>query len=101
MNLFYLLTYGVVAGMAFAVLRLLGMRTVIAGIVALLYTFLPYHLLRRANHLLLASYGFVPLTVLFALAVLSDRPPLSELAHGGSSEVAGSAPVGGSGGPAG
>ena len=76
MNLFYLLTYGVIAGMAFAVLRLLRIRAVIAGVAALLYAFLPYHLLRRAQHLLLASYGFVPLAVLFALAVLSDRPPL-------------------------
>ena len=76
MNLFYLLTFGVIAGMAFAVLRLLRIRAVIAGVAALLYAFLPYHLLRRAQHLLLASYGFVPLAVLFALAVLSDRPPL-------------------------
>jgi phosphoglycerol transferase len=76
MNLFYLLTFGVIAGMAYAVLRLLRIRAVIAVVVALLYAFLPYHLLRRAQHLLLASYGFVPLAVLFALAVLSDRPPL-------------------------
>jgi hypothetical protein len=76
MNLFYLLTFGVIGGMAFAVLRLLRIRAVIAGVAALLYAFLPYHLLRRAQHLLLASYGFVPLAVLFALAVLSDRPPL-------------------------
>jgi phosphoglycerol transferase len=77
MNLFYLLTFGVVGGMAFAVLRLLRIRAVIAGIAALLYAFLPYHLLRRAQHLLLASYGFVPLAVLFALAVLSDQPPFT------------------------
>jgi len=76
MNLFYLLTFGVIAAMAFAVLRLLRIRAVIAGVAALLYAFLPYHLLRRAQHLLLASYGFVPLAVLFALGVLSDRPPL-------------------------
>jgi len=77
MNVFYLLTFGVIAGMAFAVLRLLRVRAVIAGVVALLYAFLPYHLLRRAQHLLLASYAFVPLAVLFALAVLSDAPPLT------------------------
>jgi phosphoglycerol transferase len=83
MNLFYLLTYGVIAGMAFAVLRLLRIRTVIAGVIALLYAFLPYHLLRRAQHLLLSSYGFVPLAVLFALAVLSDAPPLTASAGAG------------------
>jgi phosphoglycerol transferase len=76
MNLYYLLTFGVIAGMAFSVLRLLRIRAVIAGVAALLYAFLPYHLLRRAQHLLLASYGFVPLAVLFALGVLSDQPPL-------------------------
>ena len=36
MNLFYLLTFGVIAGMAFAVLRLLRIRVVIAGVAALL-----------------------------------------------------------------
>jgi hypothetical protein len=76
-NLFYLLTFGVVGGVAFAVLRLLHIRAVIATVGALLYAFLPYHLLRRTQHLLLASYGFIPLAVLFALAVLSDEPPLT------------------------
>ena len=67
MNLFYLLSFGVIAGMAFAVLRLLRIRPLIAAVASLLYAFLPYHLLRRGGHLLLVSYGFIPLAVLFAL----------------------------------
>ena len=77
MNLFYLLSFGVIAGMAFAVLRLLRIRPLIAAVASLLYAFLPYHLLRRGGHLLLVSYGFIPLAVLFALSILSDDPPLT------------------------
>ena len=77
MNLFYLLSFGVIAGMAFAVLRVLRIRPLIAAVASLLYAFLPYHLLRRGGHLLLVSYGFIPLAVLFALSILSDDPPLT------------------------
>ena len=63
--------------MAYAVLRLLRVRNTIAATVGLIYAFLPYHLVRRSEHLLLSNYAFIPLAVLFALAVMSDDPPVS------------------------
>src|SRR3954454_13639726 len=77
MNLLYMVSFGAVAGAAHVVLRLLGVRRVVAGAVALLYTFLPYHFFRNETHLQLSMYFMVPFTVLIALSLLSDEPPLT------------------------
>src|SRR5438477_491865 len=55
-----------------------GLRAlVVAGAVALLYTFLPYHFFRNETHLQLSMYFMVPFAVLIALGLLSDDPPLT------------------------
>src|SRR3954453_4568244 len=77
MNLLYMVSFGAVAGAAHVVLRLLGVRRVVAGAVALLYTFLPYHFFRNETHLQLSMYFMVPFAVLIALSLLSDEPPLT------------------------
>src|SRR3954452_21551669 len=51
MNLLYVASFGAVAGAAHVVLRLLRVRRAVAGAVALLYTFLPYHFFRNETHL--------------------------------------------------
>ena len=76
LNVFFLFTIATVAGVAHVVLRLLGVRTAVAAVVAVIYTFLPFHLIRRTPHALLSSYAMVPVGVLLALAVMSAVPPL-------------------------
>jgi hypothetical protein len=51
-------------------------------VVALLYTFLPYHFARGAPHLFLSAYWVVPLAALLILRVVSDRPPFTETRDG-------------------
>jgi phosphoglycerol transferase len=88
MNLFYLASFGLVAGAAHGVLRVLGVRRLIAGAVALLYAFLPYHFARNETHLQLSMYFMVPVAVLVALLLLSDDPPLTRRTDDGGWEFA-------------
>jgi phosphoglycerol transferase len=76
LNLFYVLSFGTVTAVAHVVLRRLEVRPSIAIVGALLYAFLPYHMLRGTSHLLLSSYGLVPMLVLLSMAVMGDAPPL-------------------------
>jgi hypothetical protein len=69
MNLFFLLTFPLVALTAYIVLRRLPVSRGIALVVALLYAFLPYHFQRGEVHLFLAAYYAVPLGAYLALAV--------------------------------
>jgi hypothetical protein len=83
MNLFFLASFGAVAGAAHVVLRLLGVRRVLAGAVGLLYAFLPYHLFRDEVHLQLSMYFMVPFAVLIAMWFLIDEPPLTRRTEDG------------------
>jgi hypothetical protein len=69
MNLFFLLTFPLVALTAYIVLRRLPVSRGIALVVALLYALLPYHFQRGEVHLFLAAYYSVPLGAYLALAV--------------------------------
>lgn len=64
-NLFYLLGFYLSSLTAYCVFRSLALTRVWAVVGALLFAFLPYHLLRR-EHLLLTSYFTMPLGVLLA-----------------------------------
>lgn len=75
-NLFFVLTIVAVAAVAHVVLRQLGVRRTVAGTLAIVYTFLPYHMVRRTPHVMLSSYALVPVAVLLALLVMSSSPPL-------------------------
>ncbi len=77
MNVFYIASFGATAAAAHVVLRILGVRRLIAGAVALLFAFLPYHFFRNETHLQLSMYFMVPFAVLIALMFLSDEPPLT------------------------
>jgi hypothetical protein len=69
MNLFFLLTFPLTALVAYYVLRRLPVSRGIALVIALLYTFLPYHFMRGEAHVFLAAYYAVPLGAYLALAV--------------------------------
>jgi hypothetical protein len=72
-NLFYLLTYPLVALTSFAVMRRLRISAPVALICSSLYALLPYHFLRGETHLLLSAYYAVPLAAYLVLAVLSGE----------------------------
>ena len=75
-NLFYVLSFGAVAASAMVVFRVLHLRRWLSMVMALLYTFLPYHFARGEGHLLLSGYQLMPVGVLLALSVLGPSPPL-------------------------
>jgi len=83
-NLVYLLSFPVVAVVAFLVLRHFGISAVVAAVCATLFTLVPYHFLRTEGHLFLAFYYAVPLGVYLALSVLGGRALFRRRAGAGS-----------------
>lgn len=80
-NAFLLLCFPLIAVVAYAVLRDLGAAPVAALVAGVLFTFLPYHLLRSEyGHLFLASYYSVPLAVWLVVTLAEGRT----LLRGGS-----------------
>ncbi|HEX3669856.1 MAG TPA: hypothetical protein VHY55_11950 [Acidimicrobiia bacterium] len=77
MNVYYLLTFVAVSLAAWFVLRRLGVSRLVAAVIAILYSFLPYHFARGEAHLLLSGYFMVPIATLLILQVLSDDPPFT------------------------
>lgn len=71
-NLFYLLTFPLTAVSALFVLRRLGVSRLVAAVVSLLFTFLPFHLIRLA-HPFLAAYYLVPIAVLAVVRAYQGR----------------------------
>jgi len=76
-NVYYILTFVAVSLAAWFVLRRLGVSRLVAAVVAILYSFLPYHFARGEAHLLLSGYFMVPIATLLILQVLSDDPPFT------------------------
>jgi phosphoglycerol transferase len=66
-NLFYLLTYPLIAISSLFVMRRLGVAVAPAVFCSLLYAFLFYHFYRNVGHLKLGAYFLVPLVVLVIL----------------------------------
>jgi hypothetical protein len=73
-NLFFLLTFPLVALTAFLVMRRLGISAGAALVCSALYALLPYHFLRGETHLFLSAYYAVPLAAYLILAVLTGEP---------------------------
>jgi phosphoglycerol transferase len=80
-NLFFVLTFVGVSVSAFLVARRLGCSRLAAAVVALLFTFLPYHFARGTPHLLLSAYWLVPVAALLIVQVVSERPPFTAAAE--------------------
>src|SRR2546430_4361319 len=77
MNVYYLLTFVAVSLAAWFVPRRLGVPRLVAAVVAILSSFLPYHSARGEAPLLLSGYFMVPIATLLILQVLSDDPPFT------------------------
>jgi hypothetical protein len=76
-NIFFVLTFAAVAVSMLLVLRALGVSRAVAVVIALLYTYLPYHFARGVPHLFLSAYWIVPLGAYLVLRVASARPPFT------------------------
>ncbi len=76
-NLFFLLTFVGVPIAAYLVGRRLGLSRLAGMVVALLFTFLPFHFTRGTAHLLLSAYWLVPVAALLLVQVVSARPPFT------------------------
>ncbi|MBA3412824.1 MAG: hypothetical protein H0T09_03965 [Actinobacteria bacterium] len=73
LNVFFLLTFPLVALSAFLVLRRLRVSRETALVISVLYSLLPYHFLRGEAHLFLSAYYSVPVACLLVLAVYGDE----------------------------
>ncbi|MDQ6751492.1 MAG: hypothetical protein M3Z33_12165 [Actinomycetota bacterium] len=80
LNLYFLLTFPLVALAAFVVLRRLGASAAVAGVCAVLYAMLPYHFARRELHLFLSGYYAVPLGCYLVMSTFSGVPLLARRA---------------------
>lgn len=73
-NLFYILTFPLTAVTSLFALKQLGTSNKVAVVISLLYTFIPYHLM-RLGHLFLSAYYMIPLISLVILSLWSSQPP--------------------------
>jgi hypothetical protein len=81
-NLFWLLTFPLVAVSAFWAMRHLGVSLWVALVVSVLYAVLPHHFVRNIQHLSYSSYYTVPLLCTLLLDVLAGRPLFKARAGG-------------------
>jgi phosphoglycerol transferase len=72
-NLYFLAGFGVLAAVTFLVLRSLRFAAVPAGVAAVLYTFLPYHVHHGEMHLWRSAYVTAPLAGLLLVWATSWR----------------------------
>ncbi|MGH2943508.1 MAG: hypothetical protein ACRDLN_12125, partial [Solirubrobacteraceae bacterium] len=72
-NAFFLLCFPLIAVVAYAVLRDLGAARPAALVAAVLFAFLPYHVLRNQSHLFLTAYYAIPLAVWLAVTLAEGR----------------------------
>lgn len=80
LNLFVLLSYYLACWAAWFLFRRLELAPLYAGVAAILFTFIPYHLMRGVGgHLFLSSIFIIPLTIWLALQIASDTPLFSSL----------------------
>jgi hypothetical protein len=77
-NLFYLLSFPLVALSAYLALRLLRISAPVATVCAVLYALLPFHFVRGPGHLFLSAYYAAPLGAYLVLAVATGAPLFAE-----------------------
>jgi phosphoglycerol transferase len=73
-NLFFLLSFPLVALASFLVLRQLGISGGAALVCSVIFALAPYHFLRDHAHLTLAAYYSVPAGAYLVLSILSGKP---------------------------
>jgi phosphoglycerol transferase len=82
-NLFFLTTFVMICAAAFISLRVFGVSVLVAGVVAILYAFLPYHFARGVWHLFLSNYSIAPLAVMLGYLALVDKIKLFAVSEKG------------------
>jgi phosphoglycerol transferase len=73
LNIFYLLTFPLIAISSLYVLRHFNLSYGPSLFSSLLYTFLPYHFMRDESHLFLSAYYFIPLVVMVLLWQTTEK----------------------------
>ncbi len=81
MNVFYVLTYPMVAVSAFVALRALRLSRPSSATCALLFAFIPFHFLRAEYHLTFSAYYGVPIAAYLVLQTFAGNPLFSRRAH--------------------
>ncbi len=72
-NLFFILSFALIAATSFIVLRVFKISIFTATIISVIYAFLPYHMMRGVWHLFLSNYMIAPFSVMVALWISSDK----------------------------
>lgn len=72
-NVYYILTYVITAGISYYVMRQFSVQPVIAVGGSLCFTALPYHFLRNTMHLFLSFYAAIPVYILIAYWLCTDE----------------------------
>jgi len=72
-NVFYVLSFPVIAAVAYGCLRLLRVSRPFACALGAVYALLPYHFLRTEGHLFLAAYYALPVGCVLAVSLYSGR----------------------------
>jgi phosphoglycerol transferase len=78
MNVFYLATYLLAFATCFHALRRFSIGILAAMVAALLYAFLPFHLMRAESHMMLSAYYTVPLVLILAYRILEPGAKKSQ-----------------------
>lgn len=73
MNVFYVLSYPVVAAVAYLCLRGVGVSRLFSVPLGVAYALLPYHFLRNEPHMFLGAYYAVPVACLIAVWVFGAK----------------------------
>jgi hypothetical protein len=74
LNVYYLLGYPATALSAYVVLRRLEVTPLVACVVSIVFSTLPYHFGRGADHLFLSAYFTVPIACYFVTLAFTGRP---------------------------
>jgi len=73
LNGFFILTLSLTSLTSFIVLRHFKISNFTALIISILFAFTPYHLFRNTIHLFLSNYMVIPLIIMVALWITSDK----------------------------
>lgn len=84
LNVFFMLTFALVAASAFAALRLLGVSTGASVVGACIFSLLPYHFYRGESQVLLSAYYGVPLGALLFVRIWTEPGLFARRAGGGA-----------------
>lgn len=85
-NAYYILGFLLTSCGAFWVFQKLGISVMTAFVCAMLYAFMPFHMLRSYYHLSLSSYYLIPFVALLALRIMWEDPAVSRNSANASSQ---------------